>query len=320
MLIKELRRCFHSSSTILTQVEKSQLAKLRKKTGYTISNCKKALEIHQNNFQKALEWLNDQAQKEGWTKAEQLHGRNTVQGLVGIHLESKGVTMVEVNCETDFVSRNREFRNLVSAVTSTCHQYAKRLLPLSDPLSKIHFDSKQLTSLPWEEQSGKLLSDLVAIKIGRLGENMAVRRAVCLRVPDDSNVGCYVHPIADSQDRMDNFFFGKYGAIVALKKLIPNPEVHTPLTVEQCGRQLAQHIIGMNPQEIGEIDEQQNTDPVSSGSSNENADEVEETRMIHQEFLTDPSITVGDFLQQYGIKMLDFARYECGQVQEDHQG
>lgn len=61
----------------------------------------------------------------------------------------------------------------------------------------------------------------------------------------------------------------------------------------------------MNPLKVGEITD----DPTEN--------KEEETTMVHQEFLADPFITVGDFLQQYDIRVLDFARYECGELIEE---
>ena len=85
-------RCF--STAVKTQ---SPLAILRRKTGYPISKCKDALTKYNNDITAAETYLQEQAQKEGWIKAEKLQGRVTRQGLIGsIVKENKGV-MVEVS-------------------------------------------------------------------------------------------------------------------------------------------------------------------------------------------------------------------------------
>jgi elongation factor Ts len=72
--------------------------------------------------------LHEQAKALGWAKATKLEGRATAQGLIGISCEAdKCIAMVEVNCETDFVARNKTFRGLVEQVTSACLHYAKSL-------------------------------------------------------------------------------------------------------------------------------------------------------------------------------------------------
>lgn len=115
-------RCFHLSS-IVQAAEKSALAKLRKSTGYTFANCKKALELHNNDVDEAEKWLKEQAQAMGWSKANKLEGRATAQGLIGILIEKNIGALVEVNCETDFVARNNEFQAFVEKAANSCIKY-----------------------------------------------------------------------------------------------------------------------------------------------------------------------------------------------------
>ena len=62
--------------------------------------------------------LQEQAQDQGWNKANKLEGRNTSQGLIGVCLSSdeRTATMVELNSETDFVARNKQFHNLLNTI------------------------------------------------------------------------------------------------------------------------------------------------------------------------------------------------------------
>ena len=64
--------------------------------------------------------LQEQAQAQGWNKANKLEGRNTSQGLIGVCLSSDetAAAIVELNSETDFVSRNKQFHNLLNTVIS----------------------------------------------------------------------------------------------------------------------------------------------------------------------------------------------------------
>lgn len=106
-------------------LDKNSLATLRKKTGYTFANCKKALELHNGDVSKAEQWLKEQAQAMGWSKATKLEGRATKQGLIGVLVKNNIGAMVEVNCETDFVSRNENFREFVEKVSKACSQYVE---------------------------------------------------------------------------------------------------------------------------------------------------------------------------------------------------
>ena len=60
----------------------SNLAKLRKSTGYALTKCKAALEKHDGDVEAATKWLNEEAQKEGWAKASKVKGRATSQGTL----------------------------------------------------------------------------------------------------------------------------------------------------------------------------------------------------------------------------------------------
>lgn len=145
MLLQQFARAFHTTRIALAGVEKSALASLRKKTGYTFANCKKALEKHNNDinavsikftvlyvfylqfffYLQAEKWLHEQAQSLGWSKATKLAERTTAQGLVGVLIHGNIGAMVEVNCETDFVARNEHFKNFVDHVSRICAKYTE---------------------------------------------------------------------------------------------------------------------------------------------------------------------------------------------------
>lgn len=129
-------RLFHST-TVNPASEKSLLATLRKKTGYTFTNCKKALEMHNNDLKLAETWLNQQAQSLGWSKATKLEGRQTTQGLIGVSVNNDDGVLVEVNCETDFVARNKEFQKMVEETARTCLDYVKNHQKSKDSITKV---------------------------------------------------------------------------------------------------------------------------------------------------------------------------------------
>ena len=86
----------------------SALAQLRKQTGYSLSLCKKALAENDQDVAKAKGWLDEQAQEQGWNKANKLQGRNTTQGLVGLQVSQCGLAaaMVELNREAEDFQEN----------------------------------------------------------------------------------------------------------------------------------------------------------------------------------------------------------------------
>lgn len=80
-----------------------------------------------------------EAQRLGWAKAYKLANRNTVQGVIALGIDNKNelATMVEVNCETDFVARNKIFHSVVEVVTSSCLNFANTQDILKNSFSKV---------------------------------------------------------------------------------------------------------------------------------------------------------------------------------------
>ena len=89
--------------------------KLRQQTGAGIVDCKEALTSNKNNFEKAVEWL----RKKGLSRAAKKSGRQAGEGLVASYVHGQGRigVLLEVNSETDFVARNKEFQNFVEDLT-----------------------------------------------------------------------------------------------------------------------------------------------------------------------------------------------------------
>ena len=84
------QRCFSK------KVDAMSLANLRKQTGYGLSLCREALLENNNDIKIAQAWLDEQAIKKGWQKAEKLQGRKTSEGLIGVMVENNNAAMVEV--------------------------------------------------------------------------------------------------------------------------------------------------------------------------------------------------------------------------------
>ena len=74
----------------------------------------------------AEEWLKQQAQSLGWAKATKLEGRQTSQGLIALTVDKQNAALVEVNCETDFVARNKEFHKMVHEAAVSCLNFTQQ--------------------------------------------------------------------------------------------------------------------------------------------------------------------------------------------------
>jgi len=290
MITKTISRYLHINPSCWA-AEKSQLAALRKKTGYTFTNCKKALELHKNDIIQAEKWLNQQAQTLGWSKATKLEGRQTTQGLVAVAVNKNYAALVEVNCETDFVAKNKTFQEMAEATAQACLQYAEKQPHVRGPLTKIGLDADQLRQLPAAD--GKSLADQLALMIGSLGENATLRRAMCLKADKNVHLSAYAHP---SGTEINNVLLGQFAGLIAIKQKEPKD-----IDIQQLGKTLCQHVVGMDPKKIGNLSDEPAKNP------------DDETCLIHQEFLIDSTTTVNNVLEENGVDVVDFKRFECGE-------
>ncbi|XP_066138032.1 elongation factor Ts, mitochondrial isoform X2 [Euwallacea fornicatus] len=290
MILRTLSRYIHTTRVPFA-AEKSALATLRKKTGYTFTNCKKALELHNNNLEKAEEWLKQQAQVLGWSKATKLEGRQTTQGLIGASVEGSNGVLVEVNCETDFVARNVEFEKMVKEATETCLNYLKNAPSSAHALSKINLDSDHLMSLKTDD--GKSLGDKLALMIGSVGENALLKRAVGVKVANGIHLSGYAHPSGKS---LSNILLGRIGGLVAVKSINGDNAY-----IDKVAAGLCQHIVGMAPKNIGKED-------VASPNKEE------ESSLIHQDYLLDDTMSIKELLDLNQIQVVSFQRFACGET------
>lgn len=287
-MILQLLRKFHIGN-VCRAADTSVLAKLRKKTGYTIANCKKALEMHANNIDKAEAWLHGQAKEMGWAKATKLAGRTAAQGLVAVRFDKGHGILVEINCETDFVARNEKFQKMIEDAANVCYKFAHTSIQAKGPLTKMCLDAEQLAVLPTND--GSTLGEKLVLMIGSVGENAVLKRATCWKANDESiNISAYTHPGTPNQTE---YSAGKYGAVIAYKLKKENNEI---------GRQVCQHIVGLDPKKIGEAE-------VDKPAKNSD----DETCLIYQEYLLDPIVIVKDVLQENEMEVIDFVRYSCGE-------
>ncbi|XP_033189952.1 elongation factor Ts, mitochondrial [Bombus vancouverensis nearcticus] len=293
MILRQFFRSIHTNYVPCYTSKKTLLSKLRKKTGYTFVNCKKALELSDNDIVKAEQWLREQAQAQGWSQAIKLKSRETPQGLIAMIINNNHGALVEINCETDFVARNKKFYDLTEIVLAAVLKHGmtieqdsliKKTVLCAEAINKLYADD------------GKSLSDHSALTIGRVGENINIRRALCMSVqPSVYLYGC-IHPTPVNPV---SSLFGRYGAFVVLQ---------SDKEKEILGTQLCQHIIGMNPTKIGDAKVDQPLDNVD-----------DEPAMLYQEFLFNPAVSIQQLLQSEQTEILDFVRFEMGETLKDKQ-
>lgn len=171
---------------------------LRERTGAGIMECKRALDEADGNLDKAAELLRQQ----GMAKAGKKAGRDARQGLIDTYIHTGGriASMIELSCETDFVARTDDFRQLAHdvamQVVATNPKYIVREeIPAAELDAGIaemggekHFlEATVLLSQPFVKDPRRTMGELVQEAIGKLGENIVVRRAVRFEVGETSS-------------------------------------------------------------------------------------------------------------------------------------
>jgi len=136
---------------------------LREKTGASMMDCKRALKEANGDTIKAMEILK---QKDKLTAMKKLE-RTANQGLIEayIHANGKIGVLLEMKCETDFVAKNSEFKELV-------HEIAMHIAGMDSK------DSESLLSEPFVKNPSIIIKDLIEAKIGKLGENIKIGRFI----------------------------------------------------------------------------------------------------------------------------------------------
>jgi len=147
---------------------------LRAETGAGVMECKRALEQANGDFARAKDLLREQ----GLARAAKKADRATSQGLVDAYIHAGGRVgvLVEVNCETDFVARTEEFRQLV-------HDIAMQIAAMNPPRighepdgDGAGSDELPLLKQPFIRDPSITIEDLVKTFIARSGENVVIRR------------------------------------------------------------------------------------------------------------------------------------------------
>jgi len=144
-----------------------QVKQLRKKTNFSIMECKKALEETKGDEKKALKIL----EKRGAEKAVKKSDREAKQGLIEAYIHNNGKigVIMELNCETDFVARNEEFKQLAREI-------AMHIAAMNPK------DSEELLSQSFIKDEEKTIQDLVIEAVGKLGENIKIGKFVRLEI------------------------------------------------------------------------------------------------------------------------------------------
>jgi elongation factor Ts len=262
-------------------------------------DCKKALTEVGGDVEAAIDWL----RKKGLAAAAKKSGRIASEGLVGVASEPGRAAVVEVNAETDFVARNPTFQSFVEEV-------AKIALQVGDDLDKIK-------AAPYPG-TGRSVADELTHLVATIGENMNLRRAKVLSVPDGL-VATYIHQALKPG-------LGKIGVIVAVSGANADDALHT------LGRQIGMHVAATRPDALDisgvspEALEREKNVLTEQAKASGRPDNViakmvegrvqkfyEEVALLEQVWVHDNKSRVKDVVKNASANVTGFARFALGE-------
>ena len=195
----------------------SQVKELRAKTGAGMMDVKKALIEADGDMEAAVDLL----RVKGLAKADKKAGRTAAEGLVGVAVEGGIGVAVEINSETDFVSRNPVFQEMVSSIARTA----------------LGVDG-DIEAVKAAAMGGKTVAETVTAQVATIGENLSLRRSA--RIEADV-VASYIHNAAAPG-------MGNIGVLVGLNS------TGDKAALEALGKQIAMHVAATSPAALGEAD------------------------------------------------------------------
>ena len=206
----------------MSEVTASLVKELRDKTGAGMMDCKNALVETNGNIEESIDWL----RKKGISGAEKKSARVAADGVIAVSINTDAAALVEINSETDFVSRNPDFQ-----------KFAKNISEIALINGQTIEELKKAKYL----DSGKSVEEALTDLIGLIGENIVLRRSSLLKNANNNIFSSYIHGQV-------NEGLGKIGVILSLESNITSDKI------ENLGKQVAMHIAASKPMAISSDD------------------------------------------------------------------
>ena len=281
------------------QIKAAMVKELRERTGAGMMDCKRALTEAEGDLDRAIGIM----RLSGQAKADKKAGRITAEGVVAIKVggSARRAAMVEVNCETDFVAKEAEFRSFADSVCA-------RVLA-ADPA-----DVDELGRMPLDVDGGPSIEEARRGLVVKIGENVGVRRFAAID-SHGGRLGAYLHGT-------------RIGVVVDLEG-----------ADDVVARDVAMHVAASRPVAVGESDvpeemlarEREILEAQVAGSGKPPAIQEKmlagriakflgEVTLLGQPFVKDPERSVGKYLRASGATVLRFERFEVGEGIEKQAG
>ena len=270
----------------------NMVKELREQTGAGMLDCKKALTETNGNMEEAITWLREK----GISKAAKKQTRIAAEGLATAKINGNDAVLVEVNSETDFVSKNPEFVSLVDGIANVI-------------LDKKPANMEEAMKL---ELDGTSIEEAIVNKTATIGEKLSFRRFELVEKTDNQVFGTYSH---------------MGGKIVTLALLEGNDT--------EVAKDIAMQIAAMRPlyldrESVPEERIQKEREILTEQAENEGLDSnklpmivngrlnkfFEEICLVDQGFVKENKMKISKYVESKNMKILSFVRYEVGEGME----
>jgi elongation factor Ts len=269
----------------------AQLVKeLREKTGAGMLDCKKALEATDGNIEEAITWLREK----GIAKAAKKASRVAAEGLCNVAIKGNKAVIYEVNSETDFVSKNAQFLELLNTIGNAL----------------LESDSDDYENIVY---NGETIANILISATATIGEKISLRRVTRVTKADNENFGAYKHA----------------GGRIAVLTLIEggSEEVAKDIAMHVAAinpKYLAQENVPaeeIEKEKAIQIAEMKNDPKMANKPDNELENIVKgklgkflkEICLLDQPFVKDPNLTVDQFAKSQKCSIKKYIRLEVGE-------
>lgn len=280
----------------MAEITAKLVKELRDLTGVGMMDAKKALVAVEGEIEKAIDFLREKGLASAGKKADRI----AAEGMAAYYVDGNTAALIEVNAETDFVTRNDQFKALVATLAKAIAEGKPADLEAALKL----------------EVDGETLDALIINAINTIGEKISLRRFELYTKSDNDSFGTYIHTD------------GSIGVLVLVEGS----------SEEAVAKDIAMHIAAMNPRyvsrdEVSDEDYAHEEKIQTEIALNEGkpANIVEkmikgrmnkylaEISLTEQAFVKNNDVTVGEYAAQHGGKVVKFTRYLVGEGMEKRQ-
>ena len=269
----------------------AQVKELRERTGAGILDCKKALEEANGDIEKAIDIL----RQKGIAKAQKKQSRIAAEGLTAIYENENKAVILEVNSETDFVSKNDKFKDLIANIGNTV----------------LNSNAKTLEEAMELKYNDGTINDYIIAETAVIGEKLSFRRFELVEKADDENFGIYIH----LGGKISTLAVVKGGDKALAKSLAMQITAMNPkyMTEEEVPEEVKVREMSVIKEQIAN-EKKDITAEVAEKMANGRLNKFfKEICLLDQEYIDDSKKNVKTFLEENHMQVVNYIRYEVGE-------